>query len=346
MAIAEQAKSDYHKTVKVHYLKTMCPGISRRKTGKSFTYYDAAGKKIENAEELGRIKALVIPPAWKDVWISPYPNSHLQATGIDARGRKQYRYHPEWSKRQSETKFSKLTSFAKMLPVLRSEMEMHLRQKGIHKDKIIALVIDLMSKSYIRIGNATYARENGSYGLTTLRNKHVDIHGDTIRFVFVGKEGVHQDIELHDKRLARIVKSCRDIPGQALFQYFDHEGNRHSIESGDVNQFIHEVCGSGFSAKDFRTWAGTFHAFKLLSQMPVPQTENQFKHVVAEVAKSVSKVLGNTSTVCRKYYIHPVLFDTFKTGDLSEFYKTHTADNQPDDETVEEMLLIDFLDRI
>jgi len=330
---------------KIYYLKKACPGISRKKVGQSFTYCEANGERVMEPDELARIKSLVLPPAWRNVWISPYPNSHLQATGIDARGRKQYRYHPEWNKKRSETKFSMLTTFARTLPKLRREIESHLRDRGIHKQKVIALVIDLMSKSYIRIGNANYAKENGSYGLTTLRNKHIDIHGDTIRFAFIGKEGVPQDIELHDRKLARILKSCKDIPGQELFQYFDAEGNKCCIDSGDINSYLHEICGEGFSAKDFRTWAGTLYAFKSLCQLPVPLSETEFKRASVEVVKSVSKVLGNTPTVCRKYYIHPILLEAFQNGELAQLYEGHNKKHNSGYEALEEKMLIAFLEK-
>lgn len=330
--------------VKIHYLKHICPGITRKKTGKNFTYYNAVGEKVKDTDELNRIKSLVIPPAWQKVWVSPYPNSHLQATGIDAKGRKQYRYHTEWNKKRSETKFSRLADFARSLPKLRAEIERHLAERYITREKVIAIVIHLMSKSYIRIGNTSYAKENGSFGLTTLHDEHVNIHGDMIRFVFTGKKGVQQDIELHDKRLARMVKSCRDIPGQELFQFYDNEGNRHCIDSGDINSYLHEICGEGFSAKDFRTWAGTLHAFKLLSQLPVPQSDTEFKHSTLDVIKSVSKALGNTVAVCRKYYVHPVLLEAFRKGEFEKFYKKHLTHPSGDFDSQAEEMLIEFLE--
>ena len=334
-----------HPPVKIHYLKHTCPGITRKKTGKNFSYYNAEGEKVKDTNELNRIKSLVIPPAWREVWISPFPNSHLQATGIDARGRKQYRYHPEWNKKRSETKFSRLADFARTLPKLRNEIERHLKHHEITREKVIALVIQVMSKSYIRIGNTSYAKENGSFGLTTLQDEHVSIHGDTMRFVFIGKKGVPQDIELHDKRLARLVKSCRDIPGQELFQYYDTEGNRHVIDSGDINSYLHEICGEGFSAKDFRTWAGSLHAFKSLSQLPVPQSETEFKHSTLEVIKTVSKALGNTTAVCRKYYIHPILLEAYQKGELEQFNKDHLSHPSEDIDNQLEEMLIEFLER-
>jgi len=333
------------KKIKIFYLKESCPGINRKKIGKYFNYYNAEGEIIKDTDVLIRIKSLIIPPAWKNVWISPYNNSHLQATGYDARGRKQYRYHCDWNTKRSETKFSRLITFARTLPGLMAEIENNLKQKELTKEKVTALVVKIMSVSFIRIGNHGYEKENGSYGLTTLKDKHVNIHGDSIKFAFKGKKGVWQDIELHDKRLARMVKSCRDIPGHELFQYYDDEGQRHVIDSGDVNSFLHQICGTDFSAKDFRTWAGSLHAFKALTRLPIPETETEFKHKTLEVIKDVSKLLGNTPAVCRKYYVHPIILESYGKGELFEFYKTHNAVAIESGKDFEEDMLIEFLER-
>jgi DNA topoisomerase I len=338
-------KSDGNKS-KLRHISDGLPGISRQKEDDLFSYFYPSGEIVTDIDELNRIKSLAIPPAWQNVWISPYKNSHLQATGIDAKGRKQYRYHTEWNKKRSETKFGKLTSFIKLLPKLRNEIEGHLKIPGVKREKVIAAVVDLMSKAYIRIGNSSYTKEYGSYGLTTLRDKHVKINGDTIKIEFRGKKGVMQEITLRDRRLAKIIKSCRDIPGHELFQFYDDEGNRHVIDSGDINDYLHEVCGQEFSAKDFRTWAGTLHAFKVLSALPVPESEKEFRVKTAEVVKEVSKVLGNTPAVCRKYYIHPILFESFGSGMLFDFIKKQLSDLNIEAELEHESILLAYLENI
>lgn len=324
---------------RLRYVNDSTPGISRAVSDKGFIYLQADGAEVTDEDTLGRIRSLVIPPAWREVWISPYPNSHLQATGLDAKNRKQYRYHPEWNRARSETKFSKMRSFAGVLPEIRKHVDKHLSQHDISKEKVIAVVIRLMEKAYIRIGNNEYMKKNGSYGLTTLRDKHVKISGSRIRFSFKGKKGVMHDIELMDRRIANIVKKCKDIPGQHLFQYIDHEGNRHSIESGDINDFIHEICGEEFTAKDFRTWAGTLKAFQALKLIEPAESESQWKKQVNEVVKTVAKALGNTPTVCRKYYIHPRLIELHQSGGLHAFFRNSM-------EAEDEELLIALLEQL
>jgi DNA topoisomerase-1 len=306
---------------RLRYVNDSTPGIRRELSSEGFIYLQADGTEITDEDTLARIRSLVIPPAWREVWISPYPNSHLQATGLDAKNRKQYRYHPEWNRSRSETKFSKMRSFANVLPEIRMHVDKHLSRHDISKEKVIAVVIRLMEKSYIRIGNNEYMKKNGSYGLTTMRDRHVKITGSRIRFSFKGKKGVMHDIELMDRRIANIVKKCKDIPGQHLFQYIDHEGNRHSIESGDINDFIHEICGEEYTAKDFRTWAGTLKAFQALKLIEPAESETQWKKQVNEVVKTVARALGNTPTVCRKYYIHPRLLELHQRGELHRFFK-------------------------
>jgi DNA topoisomerase-1 len=314
---------------KLRYINDSVPGIRREADKDGFIYLNPDGSKVEDEETLARIKSLVIPPAWREVWISPFPNSHLQATGLDAKNRKQYRYHSDWNKIRSETKFSKMRSFAHVLPEIRKHVDKHLSQHDISKHKVIAVVIRLMEKAYIRIGNNEYMKKNGSYGLTTLRDRHVQITGSRIRFSFKGKKGVMHDIELMDRRLANIVKKCKDIPGQHLFQYIDEEGNRHSIESGDINDFIHEICGEEYTAKDFRTWAGTLKAFEALKMLEPAESETQWKKQVNEIVKAVARSLGNTPTVCRKYYIHPRLIELHRQGELHNFFKErlHLSEN-------------------
>jgi DNA topoisomerase I len=329
---------------KLRYVNDKTPGISRKKRGDFYFYYDSEGKRICDTDVLNRIKSLVIPPAWQKVWVSPYPDSHLQATGFDVRGRKQYRYHPDWNLKRSELKFNRLPHFLKLLPIIRKETERHLKSSGMNKEKVIAAVVDIMSKVYFRIGNNNYAKENGSYGLTTLLDKHVEIKGDALRFEFRGKKGVMQEVTLRDRRLSHIVKSCRDIPGQELFQFYDGEGKTHVIDSGDINNYLHELCGQEFSAKDFRTWAGTLHAFRVLAGLPTPETQTEFKHKTVEVIKEVSRLLGNTPAVCRKYYIHPLLFESYEKGELQKLFQKHSKTDSNVIVEREETMLLQFLE--
>jgi DNA topoisomerase-1 len=293
------------------------PGILREKHGQEFQYM-RDGKKIEEPMELLRIRQLAIPPAWRNVWICRNPDGHLQATGLDARNRKQYKYHLAWSSWRNQTKFGRLTKFIAGLPSLRKRMNKDLSSQGMHSDKIIATVLSLMEKTYIRIGNSEYERENGSYGLTTLKDQHVKIEGDQIRFQFRGKRGIEHKITLRNARLSRIVKQCRDIPGRELFQYYDENGTRHVLDSGMVNQYLQESLGKEFTAKDFRTWAGTLNAFAMLRKLGEAKNQAEMKRKSNEVLSFVSAQLGNTVAVCRKYYIHPLLLDLFGSRKFHE----------------------------
>jgi DNA topoisomerase-1 len=274
------------------------------------------GKRLRDKETIERIAGLVIPPAWKNVWISPVANGHLQAIGYDARGRKQYRYHAKYSEVRNQTKFSRLTSFAKILPQIRKRLEEDLGRPGLSRERVLATVVRLLETTYIRVGNEEYARENKSFGLTTLKNRHVDFDGATIRFHFRGKSGQDHEVELHDRRLARIIRNCHDLPGCELFQYIDEFGERRCVDSGDVNDYIRSIAGDGFSAKDFRTWAGTFLATQNLVQAGPVESQTAAKTKVAEVVKSVAARLGNRPATCRKYYIHPVVIDAYTDGRL------------------------------
>jgi DNA topoisomerase-1 len=328
----------------LRYVSDDMPGIYRKKRGNGFIYLDASGQKIKDREILDRIQSLVIPPAWRDVWICPLPNGHLQVTGYDARNRKQYRYHPAWNSIRSQTKFSRLTNFAKALPAIREQVKKDLAKRSICKEKVVATVVYIMEKAYIRIGNQEYAKENGSFGLTTMRDRHVAISGSRIRFAFKGKKGVMHDIELEDKRLARIVKQCREIPGHELFQYYDEEGQRHAIDSGDINEYVHALCGEEFTAKDFRTWAGTLLAFSSLWCMEVPETKTEMKHKLNEIVKEVAHKLGNTPAVCRKYYIHPLLEEACASGRLAELYRQCSGKESAEEQEVRENILLKFLE--
>jgi DNA topoisomerase-1 len=329
----------------LRYITDKSPGITRKRFADSFTYYDVNGAKITDKQTIQRIRKLVLPPAWENVWISPYPDSHLQATGKDKKGRKQYRYHPDWSSARSETKFSRMRAFADALPKIRKAVEKDLAKQHISKHKVVAIAIRLMEKAFLRIGNEEYLKENGSFGLTTLRDKHVDIQGDKIRFYFKGKKGVMQETELVDRRLARLVKHCKDIPGQELFQYYDEDGHRKSIDSGDVNEYLKEVTGENFSSKDFRTWAGTVQAFTLMRGMEFSSKKTERHRQVVSVVKEVARKLGNTPTVSRKYYIHPVLLQLCEEGMIEDFFKSCRKKKKDESESAfEECMLDKFLE--
>lgn len=309
------------RAVGLRYVKDAAPGIRREQAKGKFLYLDPEGKQIRNKEVLSRISSLVIPPAWRDVWISTHENSHLQATGYDAKNRKQYIYHPEWNAGRNQTKFSRLNEFANWLPAIRKKVKEDLTGKTINKKKVIAAVIMLMEKSCMRIGNREYAIKNQSFGLTTLRDRHVEIQGAKMIFEFNGKKGITHKVELQDRRLARIVQHCKEIPGYELFQYYDDQNEKHVIESGDVNAYLQEITGETFSAKDFRTWAGTLLAFSALRELTPAGADTEKKKQIVEVVKYVAKKLGNTPAVCRKYYIHPLLLDSFENGKLARFFE-------------------------
>jgi DNA topoisomerase-1 len=274
---------------------------------------------VTATEDLARIKSLVIPPAWEDVWISTDPRGHLQATGRDARGRKQYRYHPKWRVVRDETKYDRMIGFAQALPVIRRRTAADLRKPALTREKVLGLVVQLLEKTLIRVGNDEYAKQNRSFGLTTLRDGHVDVRGGRVRFSFRGKSGVEHEIDLDDSRLARIVKACRDIPGYDLFQYYDEHGGRHALGSADVNAYLKEISGEDYTSKDFRTWAGTVLAAQLLCLCGECGSETEAKRNIVRVVENVAKRLGNTKAVCRKSYIHPAVFETYSDGSMKKF---------------------------
>ncbi len=327
----EQAAADAH----LRYVRDTQSGITRKKRGKHFVYF-LGEKPVKDESELKRIRALVIPPAWTDVWICPVRNGHIQATGFDLRKRKQYRYHNGWNALRNETKFHRLYEFGKALPTLREKMEGDLRQPTLSRDKVLATVLSLMEKTYIRVGNNEYEKANGSYGLTTLKNKHVSVKGDKLVFSFTGKKGIHHDITLRNKRLARTVSQCRDIPGHELFQYYTDDGERRSIDSGMVNQYIHDAVGAAFTAKDFRTWAGSLHALEAFTQIGEANCDADCKKNVIAVLDIVSGKLGNTRTVCKKYYVHPGLIRLYEEGGLG---KTVGRAGDGDEGAIEKLLL-------
>jgi DNA topoisomerase-1 len=301
----------------LHYVDDTQPGITRKKLRGTFCYFDPSGQRITDQDEIKRINALAVPPAYTDVWICADPRGHLQATGRDARGRKQYRYHPRWREVRDADKYSRLRDFGLALPKLRKQLETLLAAPGFSRDKVMATVITLLDATLIRVGNSQYARDNRSYGLTTLRNRHVEINGNAIQFQFRGKSGVEHQITVKDRRLARVIKRCLEIPGQNLFQYLDENGERHTVSSSDVNAYLKTLTGADFTAKDYRTWAGSALALAVLRELQWESESDAKRHVV-EMVKNVAKQLGNTPAVCRKCYIHPAVLDGFLLGALAD----------------------------
>lgn len=327
------------------YVNDRSPGISRLKKGTGFSYiYDE--KPLRDEKELERIKKLAIPPAWTNVWICHKKNGHIQATGFDMRGRKQYRYHPLWHLLRNETKFHHLYEFGKLLPSLRLQLEADLAKKDLCEEKVIATVISLMERTYIRVGNDDYEKLYGSYGLTTLKDNHVKVSGDTVHFSFTGKKGIEQRVSLRNRRLARMVQKCRDIPGKELFQYYDNQGHRQTIDSGMVNRYIKEATGGDFSAKDFRTWAGTLNMLRAFKSMGEAGSEGDCKKNILAALDEVSRKLGNTRTVCKKYYVHPGIIKLYEEQHLYQYLKELDSIEVPDDLTgltSEEMVLMRIL---
>lgn len=298
------------------YVSDSEPGIRRKGAPKRFWYVGPSGDKLTEGKTVQRIRALAIPPAWTDVWISPDANGHIQATGRDQKGRKQYRYHPDWAAERDGEKYSSLIEFAEALPRLRTQIDADLRRHGLPFERVVASVVWLLDNTMIRVGNAAYARDNQSFGLTTLRDRHVDITGSSLRFSFKGKSGKEWKLKLVDRRIARVVRGAQDIPGQKLFQYLDEDGDRRPVRSQDVNSYIREAAGKGFSAKDFRTWGGTIHAASLLAQTELPESETARKRMLNQVIDKVADRLGNTRTVCRQCYVHPAVLTAWLDGTL------------------------------
>jgi DNA topoisomerase I len=310
----------YARALDLVYVSDTQPGIERKRAGKGFSYL-LSGKPLKDKEELNRIKKLVLPPAWEKVWICRLHNGHLQATGYDARNRKQYRYHHLWNLHRNETKFHRMLEFGKLLPEIRQKVLRDISKSELTQEKVIATVISLMERTFIRIGNNEYEKEYGSYGLTTLKNRHVKITGNTLHFSFKGKKGVQHNVTLKSKRLARIVKQCRDLPGKELFTYYNENGEANTIDSGKVNSYIKEITGGDFTAKDFRTWAGTLHALRALSNKGIVETDAEIKKNLVEALDEVSKLLGNTRTVCRKYYVNPNVLAMYENKTLDNYLK-------------------------
>jgi DNA topoisomerase I len=304
------------KSAGLRYVSDTDPGIRRKRAGKNFSYIGLDGKPIHDQEVLRRIRSLGIPPAWNNVWICPKPNGHIQANGRDAKGRKQYRYHPHWREVRDETKYNRMIAFGEALPTIRARISHDLKLPGLHREKVLAAVVWLLDTTAIRVGNEEYAKENGSFGLTTLRNQHVDISGSKIYFHFRGKSGKEHTVSVQNRQLARIVKRCQDLPGYELFQYIDDNGQRSTIESADVNDYLRQVSGRDFTAKDFRTWAGTVFAMDALQNLGEAENQTQAKKKVGQAIEVAAEHLGNTKTICRKCYVHPAVVDAYLEGTL------------------------------
>jgi DNA topoisomerase-1 len=300
----------------LRYVSDAAPGYRRKRTGTSFSYYDKDGKRITDPAVIRRIKSIGIPPAYELVWICPSPNGHVQATGIDARGRKQYRYHPKWRELRDQNKYEHIMQFAAALPALRERIGSDMKRGGLPCEKVLATIVSLLEKTFIRVANAEYAEKNKSYGLTTMRRKHVAIGRGVLRFEFTGKSGKQWKLQVEDKRIAGIVKRCAEIPGHELFKYLGDDGKPHTVDSGDVNEYIKEITRQDFTAKDFRTWEGTVLAALALAELKKYDSQAEAKRNVAAAIEKVAKQLGNTPAVCRKCYVHPEILSAYMSGDL------------------------------
>ena len=309
----------------LRYVSDTMPGIRRKRSGSGFSYVGPDGKAVKDPATIARIRSLAIPPAYVDVWICPSANGHIQAIGRDARGRKQYRYHPKWRETRDETKFGRILAFSEALPAIRRRVENDLSKPGLPREKVLATVVRLLDCTGIRIGNDEYARSNRSFGLTTLQDRHVEISGSNMRFEFRGKSGKTHSVTLSDRRLARIVRRCQEIPGEDLFQYLDGDGVRQTISSGDVNDYLREISGQEFTAKDFRTWSGTKLAVSALAEMGDCTSKSQIKKNILRAIDSVADQLNNTRAVCRNYYVHPCVFEVYAAGTMLEILQSGTS---------------------
>jgi DNA topoisomerase-1 len=324
----------------LRYVNDDEPGIARQRSGRGFAYIAPGGGRVRDKATLERIAALVIPPAWTDVWICADPDGHIQVTARDAKGRKQYRYHERWREVRDQTKFDRMIAFGEALPRIRERVQADLSRRDLERERVLAAVVQLLGSTFIRVGNSEYARSNDSYGLTTLHDEHVDIHGSTLHFEFRGKSGKEHAIDLKDRRLAKIVKRSQDVLGQHLFQYRDGNGNFHAVTSSDVNAYIREISGADFTAKDFRTWGGTTLALLTLAGFDPCEDERQAKKNVAETIRQVAEQLGNTTAVCRKYYVHPAVIGCYLRGDLPQYALEGSGDGdlRPEEAAVLKLL--------
>ncbi len=331
VGVSSPAPEESARIVGLSYVSGNGPGISRERRGKGFAYRDANGKLIRDVTILRRIRLLVIPPGWRDVWICPLAHGHLQATGYDSRTRKQYRYHPRYRTVRDATKFSRMIAFGTALPQIRQQVELDLKERGLSKRKVLATVVRLLETTCIRVGNEEYAKDNHSFGLTTLRNRHVHIEGRTLHFKFRGKSGQEHDIELQDRQLARIVQRLHNLPGYDLFEYLDDSQRPVKVASEDVNQYLREISGDDFTAKDFRTWMGTCLAALALQAMGECKRENEVKRNIVSAIKETAKRLGNRPSACRKYYVHPGILDGYTNGRLFAALRTSKSGDVPNE---------------
>lgn len=314
---------------KLRYVNDERPGFSRKRHGKSFRYFDADGKSLKDAAHLARIKSLVIPPAWTEIWICSFADGHLQATGRDAKRRKQYRYHKQWREVRDEVKYEHMIDFGLHLPMIRQKVDEDLAKPGLSREKVFATIIYLLENTMIRIGNDEYARSNKSFGLTTLRNRHVEVNGSDVEFHFRGKSKVEHRVTLHDPRLARIIRRVRDLPGQELFQYVDSEGQRHSVGSSDVNEYLKQITDRDYTAKDFRTWSGTVQTTLALKALERFENVTQAKKNVVIAIEIAAKRLGNTPAICKKCYVHPLIIESYMAGAMFDLVEAN-SDSEDD----------------
>lgn len=335
------------KAVGLRYVSDSTPGYTRQKKGDKWVYLDADGKVVKDKELITRFNKLVIPPAYTNVWISPYENGHLQFTGTDAAGRKQYRYHADWNKIRNQSKYHRLQTFASHLPTIRAQVDRDLSRPDLDHDKVVALVVRLMELTSIRVGNESYKKLYGSFGLTTLQDKHVKFEGTQMKFEFKGKKGVFHKITLQSRKLARLVKQCRDIPGKELFQFYNDAGQRCTIGSGDVNTYLKNITGEDFTAKDFRTWAGSVSALYAFKEIGGFETATECRKKIISVLDQVALNLGNTRTVCKKYYVHPTVIKSYEEGTLFNYIKEldEEKDVKASELNVAEKALLEILDK-
>ena len=310
----------------LRYVSDDQPGYTRKRKGDDFEYFDTEGKRIRDETRLLRLKRIGIPPAYKDVWICPSPNGHIQATGRDARGRKQYRYHERWREVRDENKYDRMIVFGKALPKIRRRVNRDLKARGLPREKVLATVVQLLGRTFIRVGNEEYARENKSFGLTTMRNRHVDVTATKLKFTFRGKSGKEHEVDVTDRRLAKIICQLQELPGQEVFQYLNESGERRKVTSEDVNDYLREITGEDFTAKDFRTWAGTVLAAIALNAQEAFENKTQAKKNIKDAIAAVAKILGNTPAICRKCYVHPAVLETYLDGGMIEGLKQKTEE--------------------
>lgn len=325
--IPEPAQSA--KAAGLRYVSDEQPGVRRQRWGRGFSYFNAKGDRIQDAVELDRLKSLPIPPSWEDVWICPFSNGHLLATGRDARGRKQYRYHPDWREIRNQTKFDRLIPFSYARPLIRQVTDQHLRQRRLSRERLLALVVRLLDSTLIRVGNDEYVQQNDSFGLTTLRERHVDLAATKVRFHFSGKSGVEHEVELSDRRLARAIKRCQELPGQQLFQYMDEAGEVHAVDSADVNDYLQAITGEAFTSKDFRTWAGTACTAQVLEELGEPDSAGQAQKHIRAAIREAAQHLGNRVPTCRNFYVHPTVPQAYEAGWFLKVWQQGKARSRP-----------------